>query len=267
MLKRPQYIALILVVVLTLIILNLSGQTSARLKLAMGSLFLPLFGLANSSHQLADKAGEALVPRSQLLRENEALRRENQRLQLQATQAEEIARENARLRQQLGWQPTAPWKLKPANVVLREPANWWRTVQIDLGDRDGVRTNLPVLTSEGLVGRIASVSLTRSQVVLLGDPNCKVAALVENEARDTGMLEAGGPFDSSLLILDYVSKDANIKPGQNVLTSGLGGIFAKGIPIGKIVDSRQVDYGLYIEARVKLAANLGALEHVWVLFP
>jgi len=267
MLKRPQYIALILVVVLTLIILNLSGQTSARLKLAVGSLFLPLFGLANSSHQLADKAGEAVVPRSKLLKENEALRRENQMLQLQATQAEEIARENARLRQHLGWQPTTPWKLKLANVVLREPANWWRTVQIDLGGRDGVRTNLPVLTPEGLVGRISSVSLTRSQVVLLGDPNCKVAAWVENEARDTGMLETGGPLDSSLLILDYISKDANIKPGQNVMTSGLGGIFVKGIPLGKIVDSRQVDYGLYIEARVKLAANLGALEHVWVLFP
>ena len=152
-------------------------------------------------------------------------------------------------------------------MVLRDPSNWWRTVQIDLGSRDGIRANLPVLTADGLVGRISSVSLTRSQVVLLGDPNCKVAGSVENEAATRASSNAAGPFDSSLLTLGYLPKDANLKPGQNVVTSGQGGIFPKGIPIGKIVDSHPVDYGLSTEARVKLAANLGALEEVWVLIP
>ena len=106
--------------------------------------------------------------------------------------------------------------------------------------------------------------LFRSQVLLLGDPDCKVAALV-NETRDMGVVGAGGPFDSSLTTMSYLPKDANLKAGQSVVTSGLGGIFPKGIPVGKIVDSRQVEYGLYTEARVKLAANLSALEDVWVL--
>ncbi len=267
MLKRPHYIALVLVVLLALILLGLPGQTVVRVKLAIGSLFLPLFGLANSSHQLADKAGDSIVPRSELLKQNEVLRRENQELHLRETHAAESQRENDRLRQLLGWQQRAPWKLKLANVSLRDPANWWRTVQIDLGSRDGVRVDLPVLTPEGLVGRVLSVSLTRSQVVLLGDPNCKVAAMVNNEARDKGIIEASGPFDTSLLTLSYLSKDANIKPGQDVTTSGLGGLFPKGIPLGKVVDSRPVEYGLYVEARVRLAANLSALEEVWVMFP
>jgi rod shape-determining protein MreC len=267
MLKRPHYIALGLVLVFTLIILNLPGQATTRLKLAIGSLFLPLFGLANSSHQLAENAGEAVVPRSELLRQNDALRRENQQCRLEALPLAESARENSRLRQLIGWQQKIPWKLKLANVVLRDPANWWRTVQIDLGSRDGMRTNLAVLTPDGLVGRISSVSLTRSQVILLGDPGCKVAALVENEARDEGVIESASPLDQSLLVLDYLSKDAEIKPGQNVLTSGLGGIFPKGIPVGKIADSHRVEYGLYTEARAKLGVNLGALEEVWVLFP
>ena len=90
-------------------------------------------------------------------------------------QAEETARENARLRHLLGWQQQTAWKFKLARVVLREPANWWRTAQIDLGTRDGLRVNLPVLTTDGLVGRVSSVSLTRSQVTLLGNPNCKVS--------------------------------------------------------------------------------------------
>jgi rod shape-determining protein MreC len=267
MTKRPHYIALMLVVLLAVILLNLPGPTMARVKLAIGGLFLPLFGLANSSHQFVERAGADLQPRSELLKQNEALRREIQQYRVDAAQAGETARENARLRQLLGWQRASPWKLKLARVVLRDPANWWRTVQIDLGSRDGARVNLPVLTSEGLVGRIASVGFARSQVVLLGDPDCKVAALVENENRDAGILETAGPFDSSLLILDYISKDAALKPGQNVVTSGLGGIFPKGILIGKIVDSRLVEYGLYTEARVKPAANLGGLEEVWVWFP
>ena len=59
---------------------------------------------------------------------------------------------------------------------MRDPANWWRTVQIDLGSRDGIQTNQPVLTAEGLVGRVSSVSYVSSQVVLIGDPNCRVSA-------------------------------------------------------------------------------------------
>lgn len=258
-----------LVVLLALVVLNLPGQTAARLKLAIGSLFLPLFGLAGAGQQTANKATDAVTTRAELARQNELLRRENEQLRIQATQAVAIAHENDRLRQQLGWQQrNRQWKPKLARVVLRDPANWWRTVQIDLGSRDGLRENLPVLTGDGwLVGRTASVSLMRSQVVLIGDPNCKVAALVQNESRDSGVVGAAGPLDTSLVELGHLTRNASLKPGQPVVTSGLGGIFPAGIPIGKIVDSRPVEYGLYTEARVKLAANLSGLEEVWVLLP
>jgi rod shape-determining protein MreC len=211
--------------------------------------------------------GDTVVSRRELLRLNDDLRRENQQLRLQAMQAQETASENARLRQLVGWQRQSSWKLKLAKVVLREPSNWWRTVQIDLGSRDGLRVNLPVLTTDGLVGRISSVSLTRSQVVLLGDPNCKVSARVENESRDTGIIGASGPLDTEFVELGYLARNANLKPAQNVVTSGEGGIFPMGIPIGKVVDVQAVDFGLRAQARVRLGANLSALEEVWVMFP
>jgi len=267
MLKRPHYIALGLIVLLTLVTLNLPGHMTARLKQGIGSLFLPLFGLASSTQQAAGTAGDALVPRRELLKQNEGLRREIERLRLQAEQAEETARENVRLRQLVEWQAQAHWKLKLARVVLRDPANWWRTVQIDLGSRDGLQVNWPVLTMDGLVGRVSSVSLTRSQVTLLGDPNCKVAARVENETHDTGVIGPYGPRETELVALGFLSRNANLKPGQAVLTSGEGGIFPPGIPIGKVVDVQPVDYGTRAEARVKLAANLNALHEVWVKFP
>jgi rod shape-determining protein MreC len=267
MLKQKNYLALGAVVLAAIILLSLPSRATARLKLSVGSWFLPLFGLAGAAQQLPADLADSVLSRRELLHQVDSLRRENQQLRSQAVQGVAIARENDQLRALFNWQRQSPWKLKLANVIMRDPANWWRTVQIDLGARDGLRENLPVITASGLVGRVSSVSYTRAQVILVGDPNCRVSALVENPARDIGVLIAGGALDTSLVNLTYLASSANLKSGQSVITSGLGGVFPKGIPIGQIVDAHSVDYGLYTEARVKLSANLGSLEQVWVLFP
>jgi rod shape-determining protein MreC len=267
MLKKKHYLALGVVVLVVVLIFSLPQRATSRLKLAVSSLFLPLFGLLNTAQQLPVAAADAVMPRSALLKEVGELQSENQQCRIQMMQAAATAQENDQLRAQLGWQRQTSWKLKLARVVMRDPANWWRTVEIDLGSRDGVRENLTVLTSDGLVGRVASVGLTRSQVVLLGDPYCHVSALVENPTHDIGVISPGGPLDSSLVELTYLSGNTVLKPGQDVVTSGEGGIYPRGIPIGQVVDSQTVEFGLYTEARVKLSANLGALDQVWVLFP
>jgi rod shape-determining protein MreC len=267
MFKQKHYLALGAVTLVALLIFSLPPRTTERLKLAIGSLFLPLLGLANTAQQLPVAAADAAMSRRELLQLTENLRRENDELKVAALQSAATTRENDQLRSALDWQRQVSWKLKLASVITRDPANWWRTVEIDLGTRDGLTENLPVLTAEGLVGRVSSVGLTRSQVVLLGDPNCKASALVENPAHDTGIISASEPLDNSLVELTYLSGSANLKSGESVITSGLGGVFPKGIPIGQVVDSRPIEFGLYTEARVKLSANLGALEQVWVLFP
>ena len=266
MFKQKNYLALGAVVFVAVVLLSLPTSATARLKLAVGSWFLPLFGLANAGQQLPADLADSVLPRRELLQQIDTLRRENQQLKEQQIQTVAIARENDQLRNLFGWQKQAPWKLKLANVVMRDPANWWRTVQIDLGSRDGIQTNQPVLTADGLIGRVSSVGYLNSQVTLIGDQNCRVSAVVENASHDMGVLTVSGPLDASLVPLSYLASSANLKPGQNVLTSGLGGIFPKGIPIGKIVDAQSIEYGLATEARVKLNASLGALEQVWVLF-
>jgi len=266
MFKQKNYLALGAVVFVAIVLSSLPTRATTRLKLAVSSWFLPLFGLANAGQQLPADLADSVLPRRELLQQIDTLRRENQQLKSQAVQSAAMARENDQLRNLLGWQRQSPWRLKLANVVMRDPANWWRTIQIDLGSRDGIQTNQPVLTTEGLVGRVSSVSFVSSQIVLIGDPNCRVSAVVENATHDMGVLTAGGPLDTSLVQLSYLASSANLKPGQNVLTSGLGGVFPKGIPIGKIVDAQTIEDGLATEARVKLNANLGALEQVWVLF-
>src|ERR1041384_4059680 len=127
MLKKPHYIILGLVALLTLVVFSLPHKTPSRIKLAIGGLFLPLVGLTSSSQQLAGQGAAAITPRRELLKQNEQLRKENEQSHVLAMQMQEALRENERLRQLLGWQKQKPWKLKLANVILREPANWWRT--------------------------------------------------------------------------------------------------------------------------------------------
>jgi len=265
MFKRKNYLALGAVVLVAVLVLSLPASATSRLKLVISSWFLPLFGLANAAQQLPADLTDDALPRRELLQQINALRHENEQLKTGQLQAAAAARENDQLRALFDWKKQVPWQLELAQVVMRDPANWWRTVQIDRGTRDGLRENLPVLTSDGLVGRISSVRLASAQVVLIGDPNCRVSALVENATHDIGVLNASGPLDPSLVELSYLTSGANLQAGQNVVTSGLGGIFPKGIPIGKVVDSQSIEFGLATEARVKLNANPGALEQVWVL--
>lgn len=257
--------ALGLVGLLTLVLLNLPHHTANQIKLALGSLYLPLFGLSKSSQQVINKTGDAVVSRTQLLRQNEELRQTNALLQVRAMQADNLQRENERLRQLFNWQKQTTWQLRLARVIARDPANWWHTVQIDVGSRDGMKAFLPVLTPSGLVGRISRVNLTSSEVVLVGSSECKVAALVR-ETGDNGVITGGAsPLDNSLVTLSFLGTSANLKPGQKVVTWGEGEVFPKGITIGQIAEeSHPTDLG-YNEARVKLAADLGSLEEVWVL--
>ena len=267
MFRKAHYIALGTVFLLTVVVLKLPTRTATQFKLALGSLFMPFFGAAATAESAVGAAGNAILPRSELLSQNDKLLRENQELKVRLIQATEAERENERLRQMLNFQRVSPWKMQPAHVIARDPANWWRNVQINVGRRDGVREDLPVITVDGLVGRISEVGETRSQVVLIGDPNCRVSAVVHTN-REQGVITAGATaMDSSLVELWYLPGSTTLKPGQLVMTSGLGGIFPKGIPVGNIVDFRSVEYGLRTEARVKLLANLSLLEEVFVLFP
>lgn len=267
MFKHKNYFAIGAVVVVAILILSLPTRAVVRLKLAVSSLFLPLFGLAGSAQQLPADLANSVLPRRELLQEINRLQKENDQLKAQSFQASITARENEQLRALFGWQKQQPWKLKLANVIMRDPANWWRTMQIDLGSRDGIQVNQPVLSAEGyVVGRVFTVNFASSQVVLIGDRSCRISALVENPAHDIGVISAAGPIESTLVELSYLSSSSSVKPGQQVVTSGLGGVFPKGIPIGQVVDAQPVDFGLYTQARVKLSANLGGLEQVWVLF-
>src|SRR5207248_5066453 len=108
----------------------------------------------------------------------------------------------------------------------------------------------------------------QSQVVLVGDPDCRVAVMIE-DTRDNGFIapSSSTSVDNSLVDVVSLSRSSILKAGQRVVTSGLGGVFPPGILVGQVVDWRSIDFGLYNAARVKLEVKMSALEEVWVKMP
>lgn len=268
MLRKPHVLLPLVLALVVLAILALPEQTRSRVRVAIGSLFLPLFGLAGTAQAATERLAASATPRGSLVQRIQSLEAENRALQLKLAETQPLVRENERLRQMLGYLPRTSGRLLPARVIGRDPGNWWQSVHINLGARSGITTNLPVLTPEGLVGRVAEVGPWWARVVLVGDPNCPVAAAL-SDTGEVGIIRgaSGGDIQGALVDLTYLSRNAVLRPGQRVVTSGQGGVFPPGIFVGEVVDARSVGAGVFLEARVRLGVNLGSLDHLWVRLP
>lgn len=174
--------------------------------------------------------------------------------------------ENARLRQALKFQQRAPFRVLAAKIIRRQPSTWWHTVTINRGEKQGVGVQLPVLSPEGLVGKVDAPSANTSTVILLTDESCQVSAKVDGTP-EIGILsgQRGLTGDNPSLKLRFLSKDANIKPGMRVFTTGRGKLFPPDILLGSI---KSFEPGpLYGEALVTPAVDFAALHTVFVKIP
>jgi len=255
-----------IVVVLSLLLLNLPPRAATRAKVWVGHFFLPLFGLQKGLQEIGGKAVDSALPRSELLNELSRLQQTNQLLRMELTRLDGVARESVRLKSHLRLRTNIRGQSRLARVVGRDPANWWRTIQIDLGERDGVQANHPVWTEQGLVGRVLQVGPYRAQVTLVGDPSCRVSVKI-SETEESGVLTAA-PFtaiDPRLVNIIHLPADTAAAPENTVVTSGLGEIFPANIPVGKIVNIRHSHGSVQTTARVRLAIDSSKLQEVWVM--
>ncbi|UQD52896.1 rod shape-determining protein MreC [Bacillus methanolicus] len=179
----------------------------------------------------------------------------------------ELTKENEELKDILGKKDSLrDYDPAQATVIARNPDRWYDLLIIDKGETDGIKANMAVITSKGLIGKVKSVSKFTSTVQLLSamDPNNRVSAVVQGEKDFYGIIE-GYDEKKKLLLLKRIPYDAKIKKGQNVITSGLGGVFPRLLPIGKVVDVVPDQYGLTQTAYVKPSANLYDINHVMVV--
>ena len=267
---RSQQTAVGAVLLTVFLLLVMPESVRARLKSAIGGLFLPVIGISTTGQAALESLGQLGVTEPGPFPTNQAL---GQAAGASPTVADlqldndRLAEENRLLREAVEWERRIPWETRLARVVGRDPFNWWRRIKINLGSNKDIRLNQPVISVRGeLVGRISEVGPLTSWVLLVGDPNCRFSALLK-ESRSQGGIVSPRQYSSDprVVELTYLPNDVELRPGQAVVTSGLGGGFPKEIPVGQVVDSWTSKDGLYTEARVKLHANLNQLETVRVL--
>lgn len=174
--------------------------------------------------------------------ENVRLRREVAVLALALNDVERLETENARLRRALGYKSAAPQTWLPAAVLAEGGGaiTVRRTLRTDKGSRDGVEKGAVVTVPEGLVGKVVSVTPHTSEVLLVTDPSLKVSCeILAPGARPVRGILSGGTDD--LLTVRHLSAEEDVPPRSAVFTSGLGGVFPKGIEIGTLLEIRNED--------------------------
>ncbi|MBI4652308.1 rod shape-determining protein MreC [Candidatus Desantisbacteria bacterium] len=169
--------------------------------------------------------------------------------------------ENKRLRKLLNLSQHYQYSLISSEVVGKDPTNWFNTILIDKGSKNGIKENMVVISTNGVIGKIIEVSKSRSKVQLILDINSAVGAIIER-SRAIGVLKG---FSEKVCRLEYISRMEDIKHGDIVSTSGLGGIFPKGLPLGVVSKIEKKNYGLFQNVEVVPYVNFYKIEEVLII--
>ncbi len=198
-----------------------------------------------------------------LQRQVETLKKENARLATQAAAAEELRLENERLRELLKFKRASNYKTVAARVISLGLSPYFHVVRIDKGRDDGIAVGMPVVTAKGVVGQVVNAGSWQSEVLTLVDRSSAIDVLCQR-TRSRGLLAGSGFRDK--LEFKYLSKFEDIAKGDLLITSGLDGVYPKGLPVGTVRRAERDIHGLfYKKTDVKPAVDFDRLEEVLVI--
>ncbi len=227
---------------------------------AVETAIAPLVTVLSRISDGVDHAWAFVTEIGRLRTENARLTGEVARLREENARLREGAQEAVRLRGLLGFK-NQPYHTVAARVIGRDPSHWFSTLLVDRGPADGVRRKDPVVTGDGLVGYVIETSGSWARVLLIQDPRSAVGVLV-GRSRDAGVAEGQG---RTVLRVKYLSRDAEIHPGDEVVTAGLGEIYPRGLPVGTVVGVARTEGDLFQEALVRPGVDLTHLEEMLIL--
>lgn len=196
-----------------------------------------------------------------ILRENRELREKTESLNNQIISLREASLENERLRGLLSFKQQFPYASIAAEVIGRDASSWMGFIIIDRGSRHGIKLNMPVISTSGLVGRVYEVGQRTARVLLITHPDSRVTAILQR-SREEGVI--AGTVSGNCRML-YLSKSCDVNIQDTVISSGLGGIYPKGSLIGKVVELKEERGGLGRYAEVEPATNFYRLEEVLII--
>lgn len=228
--------------------------------------------LVSSPAKTVHNGLEALVGMTNTYQENQKLKTRIDELAQAKVQLQTLQTENKALKSQLKVNATlSDYSVVTATVTSRSPSNWQAQLIINKGSNSGIRKNMSVMGSGGLIGRISQVNTTNSKVELISDANSmsnKFAIQVTNSAGKIvdGILTS---FNSSqnLMVMGNITSNIKVKKGDLVATSGLGGITPSGLYVGKVEKVKTDDYGLSKKIYIKPATDFNNIPVVSVAIP
>ncbi|HZR80850.1 MAG TPA: rod shape-determining protein MreC [Candidatus Binatia bacterium] len=254
--------ALLLAFSLTMLVANTRGGRRID---PLGAVFLeivtPGSRALSALSNVFGQAWDSYVGLVGVRQENAWLRKRVRELEARFDRMADLESQSARLQALLDLRDSMPGQAVAARITSADLKGLFRTATLNKGERDGIAQGMAVVAPQGAVGHVVATSPNAARVLLLEDPSSGIDAIVQR-SRARGIVEGGS---GSGCVLKYVKRRDDLQPGDRVVTSGLDGIFPKGIPIGEITAVIPGERGLFQSAELQAAIDFSKLEEVLVV--
>ncbi len=251
-------------------IISLSVQSTSFTMTIEGvgsAIMMPFQKAYNGFHNGVSRFWAGFTDLSVVREELQKTRKQLQYYESVADELTEIKNENQRLRQILILKEKIEYKSVPATIISKDPDNWFRTIIIDRGEKDGIKVNMPVIAYQGgikaVVGKIIEVRGSISRVLPIISPDMKIGVKFQ-DSKYPGLL-SGLSINSDQCVMDYISRTALVNLGNLVVTSAQGGVFPPGLYIGNVVKTALHESNPYQRAIIKPVIDFNLLEEVFVI--
>jgi rod shape-determining protein MreC len=193
--------------------------------------------------------------------ENTSLKKEIDALKMENSLYRELVAANRRLETMLQFKEVIHWDALVAQVIGQDPTGWFESVMIDKGKNAGLRLNMAVVNAQGAVGQLVSLAPNYAKVLLVIDQNSAVDCLIQR-SREKGIVKG---LSSKVCKMHYVVKNGDVAVGDLVVTSGMGRVYPKGIPVGRVVEVADDPWEMFKDVKVEPLVDFSKLEEVLVL--
>lgn len=242
--------------------LNIPRQREANaIERGVMTVFAPVLKPVARVSGFLEDAWDGYINLVDTRRENLSLRDEIRTLNGRVMAGNEALLENQRLRRLLEMKHAVRMPTLPASIIGEDLTSWFRTMIIDRGSDSGLREGMAVLGADGIAGQIVKVAPTTARVLLLTDHASGISATIQR-SRARGVVKGKG---EGLCSLEFTTREEDVKVGDMVVSSGIGGVFPKGLPVGEVTMVKRGEYGIFQTVSIRPSVNIAHLEEVLVV--
>ncbi|HOA54437.1 MAG TPA: rod shape-determining protein MreC [Clostridiales bacterium] len=268
---KSKWFIVALVTIVLLVVIGVTANKSSKLNWLNNILSVPLKPvqgfLSSVGREIEDFFGY-FQDIDVLREENEALKSEVEELRRKNREFAELKEKNDELRRALNLKAEfADYTIAGANIIAVEPGNWFSVFKVDVGERDGIHVDFPVVTgSRGLIGRVLDTDISTSNIQTIIDEESAVSGWIAKPGGGHAIVKGDLQLkEEGLCKLVYIPIEIDIEVGDIIETSGVGGIYPKGIEIGTVIEVRKTNSEFDRYAIIQPTADFKRLEEVFIL--